>query len=126
MGGAVSTSRDFSTINTTSLKAGYTSQINRNHQLKTGFEFVYDDLNMEFGLLNYFLPEGNTWTVIEENPYRLSVYVQDKMEYEGFIASMGLNAELIDPNTDWYDVERYDNAFYSSNYSLELDSSFHP
>lgn len=124
MGGAVSTSRDESVVNTTSIKGDYVNQINSNNQIKTGLEFIYDDLSMEFGSLNYFLPEGNYWTSMSYNPYRLSAYIQDKLEFEGFIASIGVNAELINPNTEWYQVDVYDNDFYSSNYSLSKDGEF--
>ncbi len=124
MGGAISTSRDASIIKTTSVSGNYTSQMNRHNQVKGGFEFIYDDLAMEFGSLNYFLPEGNSWTSMDYQPYRFSAYIQDKMEFEGFIASMGLNAEYINPNADWYDVDPYDNDFYSGNYSLDDEDSF--
>jgi len=124
MGGAVSTSRDESVVKTTSASGNFTNQVNNNNQVKTGFEFVYDDLAMEFGSLNYFLPEGNYWTSMNYQPYRFSAYIQDKMEFEGFIASIGLNAEYINPNADWYDVDVYDSDFYSSSYSLENEANF--
>jgi len=124
MGGAVSTSRDQSMINTYSLSANYTNQINNTNQVKMGAEFIYDDLEMEFGSLNYFLPEGNRWTKMYYNPYRLSAYIQDKLEFEGFIASVGINAEYINPNTEWYDVDVYDEAFFSTSYSETIDDTF--
>ena len=124
MGGAVSTSRDESEVKTTSLSFNYTNQMNSHNQVKSGFNFVYDDLNMAFGSLNYFLPEGNYWTQMDYNPYRFSAYIQDKLEFEGFIASLGLNAEYINPNAEWYDVDIYDSDFFSSSYSLENDDQF--
>ena len=124
MGGAVSTSRDQSIVKTTSLSGDYVNQINPNNQIKAGFDFVYDDLEMEFGSLNYFLPEGNYWSRMYYTPYRFTTYLQDKMEFEGFIASIGLNAELISPNTSWYKVDPYDESFYSSSYSQATEESF--
>ena len=124
MGGAVSTSRDQSVVKTTSLSADYVNQINQNNQIKAGFDFVYDDLEMEFGSLNYFLPEGNYWTRMYYNPFRFNTYLQDKLEFEGFIASIGLNAELISPNASWYKIDPYDGSFYSSGYSESLEESF--
>ncbi len=124
MGGAVSTSRDQSVVKTTSLSGDYVNQFNQNNQIKAGFDFVYDDLEMEFGSLNYFLPEGNYWTRMYYNPFRFTAYIQDKMEFEGFIASLGLNAELISPNASWYQVDPYDGSFYSAGYSESLEDSF--
>ncbi|NQV13930.1 carboxypeptidase-like regulatory domain-containing protein [bacterium] len=124
MGGAVSTSRDESQIRSTSLSGNYTSQMNQQNQVKTGFEIKFDDLNMQFGSLNYFLPEGNYWTSMNYNPIRISAYLQDKLEFEGFIASVGLNAEYINPNADWYTVDIYDESFYSTSYSLDNEEQF--
>ncbi len=45
-GGAISTSRDSSKVRTVTLKGNYTKQLNNNHQLKTGGEFVYSKLDL--------------------------------------------------------------------------------
>jgi hypothetical protein len=123
-GGAVSTSRDTSDIQTYTVRLDLTSQFNPTNQFKTGFEFIYNDLNLEFGSRNEFLPEGNYWTSVKQNPYRLSVYGQDKLEYEGFIATVGLNLDYINPNGEWYVVDVFDDAFFSSSYSPEKESEF--
>ena len=119
MGGPISTSRDSSKIAVTSAKFDLVSQINPNNQVKTGFEFVYDDFNMSFGMVNLVLPEGNTWTTIKRNPFRLTTYLQDKLEFEGFISNLGLIMEYSDPNGDWYDVNPFDRDFYSGDYKPE-------
>ncbi len=124
MGGAVSVGRDTTTLVTHSLEFDLTSQIDRHNQIKTGFKFYVDKLEMGFGMINYFLPEGNTWTRIDQSPIRLSMYVQDKIEYEGFIANAGVIMDLIDPNDKWYDVEPFDRNFYSADFSPELESLF--
>ena len=117
MGGAVSTSRDHSRFSSISAKFDLVSQINPNNEIKTGFEFIYDKLDMDFGMVNKFLPEGNTWTKFSRNPYRLSAYVQDKLEFKGFISTIGLIMQYSNPNGDWYDVNMYDLAFYSDKYN---------
>ncbi|MBL7074832.1 TonB-dependent receptor [candidate division KSB1 bacterium] len=119
MGGSVSTSRDTSEIITTTAKFDFVSQINHNNQIKTGLEFVYDDFDMKFGMVNLVLPEGNTWTSIERKPYRGSIYLQDKIEYKGFISTIGLNMEYSNPNGNWYVVDIYDRGLYSSDYKSE-------
>jgi hypothetical protein len=124
MGGAVSTSRDFSEITTYGLQGNLVSQIDKHNQIKVGFEFTYSQYDMGFGLVNFFLPEGNTWSVIYENPIRLSVYLQDKIEYEGFISNLGVIMDYTSPNGFWYDVDPFSREFFSDSYDPALEDKF--
>ncbi|WP_456443038.1 TonB-dependent receptor [Caldithrix abyssi] len=123
-GGAVSTSRDYSRINTYSTRFDLVSQINNYNQLKGGAEFVLNDFDMQFGMVNKFLPEGNTWTIIKQKPYRASLYLQDKIEFEGWISTVGVILDYSNPNGKWYNVGPYDRAFYSQDYDPELEDQF--
>jgi len=123
-GGAISTARDTSIIKSFTIKSDFTSQYNRSNQIKAGMEFIYNDLDLQFGSRNEFLPEGNYWTSMTQQPYRLSMYAQDKLEHEGFVAIAGLNLDYVDPNGKWYVLDIYDDQFYSSNYSPEQDDKF--
>lgn len=123
-GGAVSTSRDFTEIATYSLKGDLVSQIDRHNQMKVGFQLIYNDLDMRFGSENFFLPEGNWWTTINEIPLRGSLYLQDKIEYKGFISSVGIIMDYTDPNGNWYEVGTYDKDFYTDNFNPEDESKF--
>lgn len=124
MGGAVSVGRDSSKVSSITAEFDLTSQFNRHHQFKTGFEFVYEQYDMGFGMVNYFLPEGNTWTSIDQNPFRASMYFQDKIEYEGFVANLGLIADYFNTNGKWFEVNPFDRAFFSENYSPEDEEQF--
>jgi len=123
-GGAISTSRDTSRVKTFTLKVDYLAQLNQFNQFKTGFEFISTKLNLEYGSRNEFLPDGNYWTTIDKNPYRLSTYAQNKMEFKGFVGMAGLVIDYVNPNSKWYEVDTYDEDFYSSNYSEEIDNQF--
>lgn len=112
MGGPISVSRDYSEISTYTARADLVSQIDSWNQLKTGIEFIHDRFDMAFGQINKYLPEGNTWTYIKQNPFRGSLYVQDKIEVGGFISSLGLIMEYSNPNGKWFDVEMYDRNFF--------------
>ena len=124
MGGAVSTSRDYSRVNTYSLRGDYVNQIDNHNQIKAGFEFTLDKFNMKFGMENYFLPEGNYWTEIKRSPYRGSFYFQDKIEFEGWISTLGFIGDYTSPNGQWYDVPIYDREFFSQNYKPSENSKF--
>ena len=121
MGGAVSTSRDESQISTTTIKADFTSQLDRRNQAKAGIELVFDDLDLQFGSINYFLPEGNYWTTVDRSPFRATAYVQDKLEFEGFISTVGLNLDIIAPGGEWYDIDVFNEAFFGTGYDSQSD-----
>ncbi len=124
LGGAVSTARDYSLIKTTSARFDLTSQVNENNQIKTGFNIVYDQFRMSFGMVNKFLPEGNTWTKIDRSPWRGNFYIQDKLEYQGFISTLGLIADVTYPNGNWYNVKPYERDFFAEGYNMDEDSKF--
>jgi len=124
MGGAVSVGRDTSTIRILQAKFDITSQINRNNQIKAGAQLVLEDYDMGFGMVNYFLPEGNTWTNIKQKPIRGVMYAQDKLEFEGFVANLGLIVDYYNLNGNWYDAGAFDRTFYSDQYSPELEDQF--
>jgi outer membrane receptor protein involved in Fe transport len=124
MGGAVSTSRDYSKTTTYSARIDFEKQLDRHNQIKAGAELTYEDLELEFGSVNYFLPEGNIWSSIKQQPLRSTLYFQDKIEFEGWISNVGLIAEYSDPNGKWYNVSLYDRDFFSQNYDPNLDSEF--
>ncbi len=124
MGGAVSMGRDTSRIKTTSLAFNYTNQVNRHNEVKAGASLVYEQYDMNFGSINYFLPEGNTWTTIKQDPLRGTAYIQDKLEFEGFIANAGLIIDYYNSNNNWYNVSPYSREFFSDNYKPEDESKF--
>jgi len=124
MGGAVSTSRDSSKFTSYSARFDYTSQIDFRNQVKAGLEFNIDQYDMQFGLYNAFLPEGNTHTKFQRSPIRIVGYIQDKLEYEGFITTLGIVNELLISNGKWYDFTDYDKAFLSDKFNPAVDDTF--
>ena len=124
MGGAVGLGRDTSVVRITSATFDYTNQYNRNNEIKAGGSFTYEDYDMNFGSINYFLPEGNTWTTIQRSPLRGSLYIEDKMEFEGFVGKLGLIMDYYNVNGKWYDVDQYSRDFYSDNYNPDDEDKY--
>lgn len=114
--GLKSNSRDTSKTSRIKARVDYTNQIDKHNQIKAGVQFEYISYDMNYGAINPVLPVGRPFSVWQRSPYQMDVYVQDKLEFEGWIATLGLRGEYFDPNTDWYDVDVYDPAFYSSSY----------
>ncbi len=119
--GLKSNARDTSSTSRIKGKFDYTNQVNRYHQLKSGLQIEYVKLDMNYGAINPALPVGRPYSKWNEAIYQGGLYIQDKLEYDGWIATLGLRAEYFNPNTDWYDVDDYDKLLYSSNYSEDRE-----
>lgn len=123
MGGHYSKSRDNTTATSTTLKADLTSQINFNNLIKTGIELVYYDLDMDYGTIQS-LGDGTKWSThiaMRKFPVRAALYFQDKLETKEFIMNIGLRLDYSNSNSDWWDIDPYDNSFISSKYDPEND-----
>lgn len=78
-----------------------TSQINKNNLLKAGAQFSYYDVDVdnEMDVTN----EGSFRHVkFNAYPFEGALYLQDKMEFEGFIANIGLRFDFYDFNLNYY------------------------
>ncbi|MGA3287996.1 MAG: TonB-dependent receptor [Bacteroidota bacterium] len=118
-GGHSATARDSSKLNTLTIKGDITSQYTKEHMFKAGIEFSYFDLKMNYGTVNPVYSDVD-WVKQHYNPYRISAYVQDKIEAYGFVANLGVRMDMSNPNTDWVIIDPFSpagQAFYSSAYS---------
>ncbi len=81
---------------TSILRGNFASQVTANHLIQTGVELLAYDL-YNLGSTNY----GSTNLYVEfydVQPQSLSMYVQDKMEYEGMIVNVGLRYDRYNPD----------------------------
>jgi outer membrane receptor protein involved in Fe transport len=109
-------------ISTLDLKLDLTSQLGDYNQIKTGVEFISDKYHVYNGVMD-FDPTGNTLTQWDKSPLRFQGYVQDKLEFQGFVANVGLRADYLDPNTYWYQVDAYSQYFskvFKSQFAQEV------
>ncbi|MCK5737523.1 TonB-dependent receptor [bacterium] len=121
MGVGMSNSRDNSEVYTTTVKLHATSQLNQNNELKAGFDFVYNDHQVEYGAIELTLPAGRPWSVWSKNPIRMGAYLEDKLEFKGLIANLGVRFDYSHAGDDWYAVDEFNREFYSSEYSENID-----
>ncbi len=108
MGGWMNLGRDYSVNSTTSLNFDLTSQINDQNQVKTGFQIIYNDFDINSRTES---PSMGTWTrsmLYRVFPYRIGAYFQDKLEFSGFIANVGLRLDYSNPNSGIYLTAVYD------------------
>ncbi|MBN2412385.1 TonB-dependent receptor [candidate division KSB1 bacterium] len=118
-----SKARDFTIVNSTTFKADFTNQINYNNLIKAGVEFVYNDLNFDYGVIAS-ASEGKTYSnrvQMHVFPVRSAVYIQDKLEANGFTMNAGLRLDYSSSRTDWWDLNPYDQYFFSSKYNTNME-----
>ncbi|MFA3781810.1 carboxypeptidase-like regulatory domain-containing protein [Melioribacteraceae bacterium 4301-Me] len=115
MGVGFSNSRDSSRVTTYNLRGDFQSQINEHNEIKAGIEFTFTDNNVHYGSIDEYLPSGRSRSIWHTYPKRGAIYIQDKLEFEGMIANLGLRAEYSDPGGTWYD--------FSSPYTHALSST---
>ena len=89
-------------------KFDFTTQVNENHEIKTGLSYRADNLN-ERNLEVLYNQNYDEPTVLPENksPYHVyyekdalqySAYIQDKMEYSSMIMNLGVRYDTFVPN----------------------------
>lgn len=83
------------------MHANIVSQVNRNNLIKAGFQFAYYDIDVDMDM--NFYSSGNYRKVkFKVYPYEGAFYVQDKMEFSGLIANLGLRLDFYDLNTEYF------------------------
>jgi outer membrane receptor protein involved in Fe transport len=123
LGGWMNLGRDSTTNSTTYLAADYLTQFDANNQIKTGFEFYYNDYDIKSSTVS---PSMGTWTrsqIYREFPFRFGIYLQDKLEFEGFIANLGVRLDYSDGNTKNYLLDPYDEFFSGEDVELLTEDS---
>jgi hypothetical protein len=101
------------------------SQVNKYNMLKFGLSFQYDELH-EYYITNegWFWPDpgvdpSESWVSdcyyvnYDANPILAGAYIQDKIEFEGMFANIGLRFDYSDPNIEWPTIKDRYSMFFS-------------
>jgi outer membrane receptor protein involved in Fe transport len=124
MGGHTSTTRDNSKISSTTFKGDFNTQIDDHNLIKAGLELVYSDLALDYGYVSQQFPNENDTTNYRRTPYRGALFLQDKLEFQGWIANLGLRADFSQANVQWPDVGVYDKSYFgASNPGLTIPTA---
>ncbi len=111
MGLGFSNSRDSSKVNTWSARFDIASQLDKYNNIKAGLEFIYTDNAVNYALIEPALPSNNSRSSWQTFPIRAAFYVQEKLEFEGMIANIGVRVDYSSANADWYVLTNsYDRA----------------
>lgn len=120
-----SLARDYSTASATTFKADLSSQVNFQNLIKTGVEFVYNNLDLDYGFIQ-MQTKGQSYASrvqMHNFPIRASFYIQDKLETEGFTLNAGLRLDYSDSRIEWWDIfsNPYNPFFISSKYNENFE-----
>jgi len=107
MGGWMNLGRDNSSNTSIDFDINYSSQLNASSLFKAGAKISYTNYDVNSST---YSPSMSTWTrsmIYEVNPYKISMYAQDKLEFEGFVANVGLRLDYTDANSKKYKLSDY-------------------
>ncbi len=119
----VSKARDWTVVNSTTVKADLTSQVNFQNYMKGGLEFTYNDLNFNYGTITSgsFGELYSSRVQMHVFPVTGAAFVQDKLETKEFTANLGLRLDYYDPRSAWWDINEFDPSFFSSSFNPNTD-----
>jgi outer membrane receptor protein involved in Fe transport len=86
---------------TYSLEGSMTSQVTKSHLLNGGLQFNYYTIDVR-NASSTQTGSGGAVSIYSANPYEGALYMQDKMEFEGMIANVGLRLDVWSSGLDYY------------------------
>ncbi|MFH1214407.1 MAG: TonB-dependent receptor, partial [Candidatus Neomarinimicrobiota bacterium] len=97
-----------------------TAQVGHNHQFETGINFRYGFLHINSGTWQQAekMWTPDTWQYMTVTPIELGVYLQDKLEFQGMIANVGVRGDYFTPHKDAYTVDLPMDEDYANFYNL--------
>lgn len=123
---------DFVKINTYFAKTSYWHQLSSNNLIKLGMQFSSFNIRMN-NLLIYDIPESEDdiqkitkedVDLLEVKPAMFAVYATNRINYDKFVANIGLRADLFKPNVAYAQQSQTLLENTSSNKSREAKSQF--
>lgn len=109
MGLGFSNARDTTRNTLYNVKGDISSQVNRFNLVKAGVDLQVMDNRTNNARIDQFLTASNLENRWDTKPIRFSAYVQDKIEFEGLIANLGLRFDYV-RGDKWYDFSPFDNV----------------
>ena len=115
MGAHHSEFRDTSDVAEWRASFDITSQLGQYNEAQAGFEFSVEDQDINYQWNDFLLNPGDNYTSWTATPIYGAAYVQDKLEFKGMIANVGLRLDYFDPNAERYVFPTYPEAFLGKN-----------
>jgi len=92
------------------LRADLVSQVDKHNQIKTGFTLGYTQLHERREINHSYTTQPYEeapwkWWYYDESPIKLGAYIQDKLEFEGMIANIGVRMDYLRPGIKPYNLD---------------------
>lgn len=87
-----------------------TSQLNRYSQLKAGVEYIANDNQIRYEDHSDYITFVNRRWDYRQTPQQGAAYVQNKFEFEGLVANIGLRLDYFSPGSGWYQFDPFNRA----------------
>ena len=108
LGGHWARGRDHSDVSSTNFSLDYTTQLNSTNQVNAGMWMSMYDYDMDYGSSDSILVHlSRGYQLWKQSPTQAGIYAEDKLEFKGMIATVGLSLDYYNPNTDWWDYSVY-------------------
>jgi len=120
MGGHQAEFRDTTDVTDWLGSIDVTSQIGEFNEVKAGVEFRVSNQNVDYVYKDFLINPNDVKTSWQETPIYGAAYVQDKLEFEGMIANVGLRLGYFDANTRTFVFSKYPDAFLGQ-FAEEMD-----
>ena len=104
--------KDNSSAVTQKLNVDVTSQINNSNLIKAGLEYETSNLDRDYGRIEEVQLLYGEWVAFKESPKRYAAYVQDKIEFGGMIANLGLRVDHFASNGAIYEPDNMFSPFF--------------
>jgi len=115
LGGHWARARDTSEVAVTTVKFDITNQTTSFSQLKTGVELINYNFDMNYGsddsVIVHLVRSRQRWS---RKTMQAAFYLQDKLEFRGMIANLGLRLDYYNPGGDWWDYDEYERQFVAA------------
>ncbi|MCH7858331.1 MAG: TonB-dependent receptor [Candidatus Marinimicrobia bacterium] len=112
LGGHWARARDASVVTLTTLKFDLTNQTTQFSSLKAGVEIILSDFDMDYGsddsVIVHLDRSKQKW---QRTSTQAAFYVQEKLEFKGMIANVGLRLDSFNPGGDWWVYDDFDRQF---------------
>jgi outer membrane receptor protein involved in Fe transport len=110
---------------TISIDGSVTSQVTMSHMLVAGIQGNWYDINTNnHGSMKS--SNGQRFEQYVAKPFELGLFAQDKMEFEGMIANVGLRFDVWNQNVFYYEDQYSPYRFYTSDSSYIIDKTLAP
>ena len=112
MGAHWSEFRDTTNIVEYAGRFDFTNQVNRTNMVKMGVELSVTPQDVSYAYPDFLTNPDDVRVQWNTTEIYGAAYIQDKLEFRGMIANVGLRLDYLDPNIDWFVYEDpYSDAF---------------